>query len=231
MNDKRVLFVITSHDTLGDTGNPTGYHLAEVAQPYYVLAEAGFIIEFASPKGGQVPMDPNSRDTDDPVNKRFLEDEIVNNKLGGTLSADQIDPSRYAGIYFPGGHGTMWDLPENPSLAEVTRAVDAQGGVVAAVCHGPAALLNVKTEDGRWLVEGKRVSVFTDEEERAVELDQVVPFLLASAMTERGAIHEAGDNWQEQVSVDDRLVTGQNPASARAVGEHIRDLVEARLAA
>lgn len=224
---KRVLFVLTSNDTLGDTGEATGYHLAEVSHPYYVLAEAGVIIEFASVKGGPVPMDPGSRDEQDPDNKRFLSDEICQNKMGGTLSADQIDPERYDAIYFPGGHGTMWDLPDNISLAEATRTVDANGGVVAAVCHGPAALINVHDDQGNYLVAGREVSAFTDGEERAVELDGVVPFLLSSTLAERGAVLQAADNFEKCVSVDGNLVTGQNPASARAVGEQIRDLIGA----
>lgn len=224
---KRVLFVLTSHDTLGETGNQTGYHLAEVAHPYFVLAEAGVIIEFASVKGGKPPMDPNSHDETDLDNKRFLTNEICQNKMGGTLSADQIDPERYAAIYFPGGHGTMWDLPENIALAEVTRTVADNGAVIAAVCHGPAALLNVRNEDGGYLVAGHKLAAFTDAEERAAGLDGDVPFLLSSALADRGAVLEAADDFAEKVCVDGRLVTGQNPASARGVGERIRDLIGA----
>lgn len=231
MADKRVLFVLTSHDTLGDTGKPTGYHLAEVSHPYYVLAEAGFIVEFASPKGGPVPMDPGSRDENDADNKLFLNDEIAQNKMGGTLAADQIDPDRYDAVYFPGGHGTMWDLPDNIALAEVTRTIHENGGVVGAVCHGPAALIHVKDSSGKHIVADRKVSAFTDDEERAVELDGVVPFLLSSKLAECGANLVAAGNFAECVSVDGNLVTGQNPASARGVGERIRDLVEARKAA
>lgn len=224
---KRVLFVLTSNDALGETGNPTGYHLAEVSHPYFVLAEADVIIEFASVKGGKPPMDPASHDEEDPDNKQFLANEICQNKMSGTLSADQIDPERYDAIYFPGGHGTMWDLADNISLAEATRTVNANGGVVAAVCHGPAALINVQDSQGNYLVASRKVSAFTDDEERAAELDGVVPFLLSSTLAERGAILEAADNFEKSVSVDGNLVTGQNPASARAVGEQIRDLIAA----
>lgn len=224
-NKKRVLFVLTSNDTLGNTGKATGYHLAEVSHPYFVLAEAGIIIEFASVKGGKPPMDPASHDESDPDNVAFLTNEICQNKMGGTLSADQVDPERYEAIYFPGGHGTMWDLPENIALAEATRTVAGNGGVVAAVCHGPAALLNVRDSNEEYLIAGRTLAAFTDAEERAVELDGEVPFLLSSALAERGAILEAADDFEEQVCVDGQLVTGQNPASAHGVGEQIRDLI------
>lgn len=224
---KRVLFVLTSHDTLGETGKATGYHLAEVAHPYFVLAEAGVIIEFASVKGGKPPMDPSSHDESDPDNKAFLNNEICQNKMGGTLAADQIDPERYDAIYFPGGHGAMWDLPHNPSLAVATRVVADNGGVVAAVCHGPAALLNVRNDDDQYLVAGRRLAAFTDTEERATGLDAEMPFLLSSTLAERGAILEAADDFEKRVCVDERFVTGQNPASARGVGEQIRDLIAA----
>lgn len=224
---KRVLFVLTSNDTLGETGKPTGYHLAEVAHPYFVLAEAGVIIEFASVKGGKPPMDPDSHDESDPDNKAFLTNEICQNKMSGTLSADQIDPERYEAIYFPGGHGTMWDLPENLSLAEATRTINDNGGVVAAVCHGPAALLNVRRADGDYLVAGRKLAAFTDAEEHAAGLDADVPFPLASTLAERGAVLEAAPDFEAKVVVDDKLVTGQNPASARRLGEQIRDLIGA----
>lgn len=227
MSKQSILFVLTSNDRLGDTGEPTGYHLAEVSHPYYVLAEAGWTIEFASPRGGPVPMDPGSEDREDPDNARFLDDQIAQNKLSGTLAADQIDPERYAAVYFAGGHGTMWDLPDNVMLAETTRTVYENGGAVAAVCHGPAALVNLKLGDGRYLVEGREVSAFTDDEERAVGLDTVVPFLLSSTLRERGAELQAAPDFEKCVSVDGRLVTGQNPASAREVGERLRDLLAA----
>lgn len=224
---KRALFVLTSHNRLGETGKPTGYHLAEVAQPYFVLADAGVIIEFASVKGGKPPMDPSSHDEADPDNKAFLTNEICQNKMRGTLAADQIDPERYDAVYFPGGHGTMWDLPDNIALAEATRTVAANDGVIAAVCHGPAALLNVRNANDEYLVAGRKMAAFTDAEERAVSLDGQVPFLLSSALSDRGAILEIAADFEEKTCVDGRLVTGQNPASARGVGEQIRELIGA----
>ncbi|WP_237055473.1 type 1 glutamine amidotransferase domain-containing protein [Microbulbifer sediminum] len=225
MAERKVLFVLTGHDRLGDTGDKTGFHLSEAAQPWRVLREAGFHVDFATPDGGEAPIDPGSLDLDDPVNREFTGDADVNAKLKRTPALKDLDLTSYEALYFPGGHGTMWDLPDHPDVQAAIRQVYEAGKVVGAVCHGPAALVNVKLDDGSWLVEGKTVSAFTDEEEKAVEKDGIVPFLLASKLKERGATHEKAENFQKSVSVDDRLVTGQNPASARGVGEAIRDRV------
>lgn len=213
---KRILFVLTNHDELGDTGRKTGYYLPEAAHPYAVLRDAGHEIEFASPRGGPVPVDPESRDLDDEANAAFLEAE--EEALEATTAADQVDPSRYDAIYFAGGHGTMWDFPGCEPLARATRRIFEDGGVVSAVCHGPAGLVDVRLSDGGWLVDGREVSCFTDEEERAVDCEDVVPFLLESRLREHGATIRKAEPWQEMVTVDGRLVTGQNPASAEGVG-------------
>lgn len=222
----RVLFVLTNHDELGDTGEETGYYLPEAAHPYRVLREAGHEVEFVSPEGGAVPMDPESRDLDDEANAAFLEAE--GDALESTLAADEIDPSDYAAIYFAGGHGTMWDFPDCRPLAEATARIWEDGGVVGAVCHGPAGLVNVRLSDGSYLVDGREVSCFTNEEERAVDCDDVVPFLLETRLEERGATVLKAEPWQEKVVVDDRLVTGQNPASAEGVGEAMARALEQR---
>ncbi len=221
---KRILFVLTSHDELGDTGQPTGYYLPEAAHPWRVLREAGHRIDLASPEGGAVPVDPESHDLEDEANAAFLEAE--EDALENTLAADAVDPSDYDAIYFAGGHGTMWDFPDCRPLIEATRKIYEDGGVVAAVCHGPASLVNVKLSDGTYLVEGREVACFTDEEERAVELDEVVPFLLETRLRERGATIRKAEPWQEKVVTDGRLVTGQNPASAEGVGEAVARLLE-----
>ncbi|SDJ94200.1 type 1 glutamine amidotransferase domain-containing protein [Microbulbifer yueqingensis] len=226
MYDYRVLFVLTGHDSLGDTGDKTGFHLSEAAQPWRVLREAGFHVDFATPEGGEAPIDPGSKDMDDSVNREFLEDEDVNAKIKSAPALKELDIGEYDAIYFPGGHGTMWDLPDNKDVQDAIRKMYENDKVVAAVCHGPAAFVNVKLSDGSWLVDGKKLSAFTDEEERAVEKDDIVPFLLASKLKERGATHEKADNFEESVTVDGRLVTGQNPASARGVGEALRDQVK-----
>jgi len=214
----KILIAVTSHAELGATGKRTGYYLSEVSEPYFELAERGFEVDFVSPKGGTAPMDPGSRNAADTSSRRFLETPALLERLGRTLKAEEVDPSLYAGILFSGGHGTMWDFAEDAGLARLCRGIYERGGVVAAVCHGPAALVNVTLNDGTPLVRGRRVAAFTDAEERAVGLTEVVPFSLASSLVARGALHESAGLWQEKVVVDGRLITGQNPASAAGVG-------------
>lgn len=220
---KPVLFVLTSHATKGETGKPTGYFLSEVTHPLAVLEAAGIPVEFASIKGGDPPVD--GLDLKDPINARFWADEGFRKAVSETARLVDVDLSRYAAIFFAGGHGAMWDFPDSPGVQAAVRTIYEVGGIVGAVCHGPSALVNAKLSDGSYLVAGKDLSAFTDEEERAVGLDQVVPFLLASTLAARGAHHHAAANWTSKVVVDGRLVTGQNPQSASGVGEAIRDLV------
>ena len=216
---KKILFALTSHNRKGDTGQATGFYLSEAAHPWAVLQAEGFDIDFISPQGGKPPMD--GIDSIDPVSRAFLDTPEVMQKIENTPAPAQIRPADYSAILFVGGHGTMWDFPDNESLAHVAASIYEDGGVVGAVCHGPAALVNLKLSDGQYLVNGKRVAAFTDEEERAVNLEAVVPFLLASTLQQRGAMHVAAPNWQANVVVDGRLVTGQNPASAEGVGREI----------
>ena len=222
-SQKPVLFVLTSHDRKGDTGEPTGFYLGEVTHPLAELEAGGIAVEFASIQGGEPPVD--GLDLNDATNARYWSDENFRTAIRTTQRLDAVDPAKYAAIFFAGGHGAMWDFPTSPAVARVTRDIYEGGGVVAAVCHGPAALVNVKLSDGSYLIAGKRVSAFTDSEERAVKLDATVPFLLASQLVERGAQHEAAPDWTSKVVVDDRLVTGQNPQSASGVGAAMRDLL------
>lgn len=222
---KPVLFVLTSHATKGSSGQPTGYYLAEVTHPLAVLDAAGIPVEFASIQGGEPPVD--GLDLSDATNARYWNDAAFREAVRATRRLADVEPARYAAIFFAGGHGTMWDFPEDPAVQSVTRAVFEAGGVVGAVCHGPAALVNVTLSDGRPLIAGRRVAAFTDEEERAVRLDGVVPFLLASKLGARGALHQPAAPWTANVVVDGRLVTGQNPQSAHHIGEAIRDLLQA----
>ena len=214
---KKVLFVVTSHDKKGNTGQPTGYYLPEVSHPWEVLKNAGYDIDFVSPKGGQPPAE--GVDLSDAANKAFVEDAVYQDKINHSFTPKQVNAADYDAIYYAGGHGTMWDFPDNADLAALAAKIYENGGAVSAVCHGPAGLVNVKLSNGQYLVEGKRMSAFTDEEETAVKLENVVPFLLESKLIERGAVIEKAGLWQEKVVTDGRLVTGQNPASAKGVGE------------
>jgi putative intracellular protease/amidase len=217
MATKKVLFVLTSHGSLGDTGRKTGTYAPEVAHPAKVFTDAGYEIDFVSVAGGQPPLD--GIEPDDTLTQQFLADPSIAQKLAATPTARDVDPAHYRIVYFAGGHGTMWDFPAAHDLGQLAGRIYADGGVVAAVCHGPAGLLSVPGPDGQPLVAGKVVSSFTNEEEVAVGLDGVVPFALESALVTQGAVHKSGPNFAEFAVVDGRLVTGQNPASAARVAE------------
>ncbi|MTI21212.1 type 1 glutamine amidotransferase domain-containing protein [Fulvivirga sp. RKSG066] len=223
---EKILFVVTSHGEKGDTGEPTGYYLSEVAHPWAVLMDAGYEIEFVSPEGGSVPVD--GFDVEDPINRKFWLDKEYQIKLNHTKKPNEVNPDDYVAIHFAGGHGTMWDFPNNKKLAKIASTIYEKNGVVSAVCHGPAGLVNIKLSNGKYLVDGKTVSTFTNEEERAVELEDVVPFLLETKLEERGAIISKADNWQSKVSVDGRLITGQNPASAHDLGKAIVEVLQTK---
>ncbi|WP_207632705.1 type 1 glutamine amidotransferase domain-containing protein [Foetidibacter luteolus] len=213
---KKILFVVTSHNKKGSTGEPTGYYLSEVSHPWNVLQLAGYEIDFVSPKGGKAPVD--GFNLQDEVNKKFWENEQYRAKIENTMAPSQVDASQYAAIYFAGGHGTMWDFPGDTAIAEITRKIYEANGVVAAVCHGPSGLVNIRLSDGKYLVDGKKISAFTNEEEAAVKLEKVVPFLLEDKLIAHGGRFEKAGLWQEKIAVDQRLITGQNPQSAHAVG-------------
>lgn len=216
---KKILFVVTSHDKKGNTGEPTGFYLSEVTHPWKVLTEAGYEIDFVSPKGGKAPVD--GFDLSDPENNEFWNNKEYRYKIEHTLKPSQVNPADYVAIHYAGGHGVMWDFADNAPLAKIAAQIYENGGVVSAVCHGPAGLVNVKLSNGNYLVSGKKVNGFTNEEEKAVKLDTVVPFLLEDKLKERGAQFEKSGLWQEHVVTDERLVTGQNPQSAKAVGKAV----------
>jgi len=222
----KVLMVLTSHDKLGDTGRRTGFHVGEAAHPYAVFAREGIEVDFVSPQGGAPPQD--GVDRDDPAQAAFLDDPAVASALATTLAPADVDPADYDAVLYVGGHGTMWDFPDNEKLADITRQVWEAGGAVTAVCHGPAGLVNVTLSDGSYLVAGKTVAAFTDAEELAVGLHEEVPFLLASTLVQRGAHHTTAANFQANVEVDGRLVTGQNPASAAPLAEALVGVIRAR---
>ncbi|MBU8857402.1 type 1 glutamine amidotransferase domain-containing protein [Micromonospora sp. WMMB482] len=211
----RALIALTSHSELGRTGRSTGYYVGEAAEPWGVFRAAGYDVDLASVAGGEPPVD--GRDENDTTQNDFLATAGVTD----TPKAADVDPERYDVILFAGGHGTMWDFPDDPDLARIARSVYERGGVVAAVCHGPAALVNLTLTDGSRLIAGKRVAGFTNSEEAAVGLTDEVPFLLADKLGEAGAQHVPAPDFTEHVVVDGRLVTGQNPQSARAVADAV----------
>lgn len=219
---KPVLFVVTSCGVKGNTGVRTGYNLAEVTHPLEKLKDAGIRVEFASILGGDAPID-GLEDMKDPVIARFWADADFRRAIANTQRIDQVDPSRYSAIFFAGGHGTMWDFPDSVGAQKAIREIDAAGGIVSAVCHGPAALVNAKRADGSYLIAGKKVASFTNGEEEEVQATHVVPFLLADKLNERGAFHQNTPNWSDNVVVDGRLITGQNPQSAASLGKVLRD--------
>lgn len=216
---KKILFVVTSHDKKGDTGESTGYYLGEVSHPWEVLHRAGYDIDFVSPKGGTPPVD--GFDLKDPVNKEFWENKEYKNKIDHSLKPSEVKPSDYSAIFYAGGHGAMWDLADNTELASIASKIYENGGIVAGVCHGPAGLVNIKLKDDKYLVDGKKINAFTNEEESEVKLTNVVPFLLEDQLKARGAKFEKSALWQTHVVTDQRVITGQNPQSAKAVGEAI----------
>lgn len=219
----KILIVLTSHAKLGDTGKTTGFYLSEVSHPMEVFEKAGYTVEFVSVKGGAAPMDGIKRD--DPINVKFLKNETMMKRINNTKSVQNVDPSSYDAIFFAGGHGTMWDFPNNARLQKITAQMYENGKVVAAVCHGPASLVNVKLSTGKHLVDGKRVTGFTNEEESAAGLTEVVPFLLETTFKARGATFKGAPKFTKNVVVDERLVTGQNPQSATGVAQEIVKLL------
>ncbi len=214
----KVLFVLTSQDSLGDGGARTGYYVPEAAHPWHELTQAGIQVDLASIQGGTPP---NYGDPEDEVQRAFLNDADVQRQLGNTPKVSDIDTRQYDAVLFVGGHGTNWDFPSDDDVQRIIREIYEADGVVAAVCHGPAALVNATLSDGSRLVEGKTVAAFTDDEEVAVGLRDTVPFLLADALERSGAHHTSVANFQPHVEIDGRLITGQNPASAAPLAKEL----------
>ena len=215
----RVLMVVTAHDQLGDTGEKTGFWLEEFAAPYYTLLDAGVELTLASPAGGQPPLDPKSSapDAQTAATERFNADSAAQAALSATLPLRDVNPDDFDGVFYPGGHGPLWDLAVDGDSIGLIEACLAQGKPVAAVCHAPAVLVNVKAADGSPVVKGRRVSGFSNTEEAAVGLTEVVPFLLEDRLAELGAQYLRADDWHPHAEVDGLLITGQNPASSELV--------------
>lgn len=220
-----LLIVVTSHTQLGDTGKPTGLWLEELAIPYQVFSRAGARVDIASPKGGRAPADPRSLDKPSAELTAFLSDKEAQAKLENTLKLGEVPAGKYDAVFVAGGHGVMWDLTSNAALATLLGETYARGAVVAAVCHGPAALAQVKKASGEPLVKGLRFTAFSDEEEAAMELTQVVPFLIESTLKGQGGRYERAPMWQSHVVRDGKLVTGQNPASSRGTAEQTLEAI------
>ena len=222
---KKILCVVTSNNVKGATGIPTGFWLSELTHPLEKFSAAGFDYALASIKGGKPPIDKDSLDFNDSINKKFWDDTLFQAKLSNMLCLADVNAADFDAIFFAGGHGVMWDFPDSTAVDKITREIYEHGGIVSAVCHGPAALVNVKLSTGKFLVDGKNLTAFTNGEEEAVQATDIVPFLLESKLKEHGAIHHAAANWSNHVEKDGRLVTGQNPASAASVGETVVNLL------
>jgi putative intracellular protease/amidase len=218
--DMKILMVLTSHDVLGNTGRKTGFWLEEFAAPYFVFRDAGVELTLASPKGGQPPIDPKS---DEPANQtpamtRFKQDERALKELSETVKLETVKSEGYDTVFYPGGHGPMWDLAEDPNSIALLESFYNSGKPIALVCHSPGVLRHVKYQ-GQPLVKGKHVTGFTNGEEEAVQLTHVVPFLVEDELLKLGAIFEKLKNWEPFSITDGRLVTGQNPASSTVAAQ------------
>lgn len=217
----KILMVLTSHDQLGNTGKKTGFWLEEFAAPYYAFKDAGAQLTLASPKGGQPPLDPKSDEPDaqTEATKRFRQDPAAQSALASTVVLGTVKAGDYDAIFYPGGHGPLWDLAEDRDSIALVEAFYNAGKPVAAVCHAPGVLRHAKTADGQPLVKGKRVTGFTNSEEEAVQLTKVVPFLVEDELKAKGGIFSKGPDWASYVLTDGLLLTGQNPASSQATAE------------
>lgn len=217
----KVLMVLTSHDQLGDTGLKTGFWLEEFAAPYYVFKDAGAEVVLASPAGGQPPLDPKSElpDFQTDMTHRFNADPDARRALANTVKLETVSSKDFDAVFYPGGHGPLWDLAESKTSVELIQSFERSGKPIGFVCHAPGALRHVKAADGAPLVKGRRVTGFTNGEEAGVELTDVVPFLIEDEFKSLGGFYEKGPDWAPFVIEDGKLITGQNPASSEGVAK------------
>jgi putative intracellular protease/amidase len=224
----KVLMVLTSHDQLGNTGRKTGFWLEELAAPYFAFKDAGAEIVLASPKGGQPPLDPVSNEpnfqTD--LTRRFEADKAAEKQLASTVRLDSVKQEDFDTVFYPGGHGPMWDLAEDKNSIKLIESFVAAQKPIALVCHAPGALRHVVTKDGKPLVQGKKVTGFTNTEEEAVGLTKVVPFLVEDELKAKGGIYSKGEDWQPYILRDGLLITGQNPASSGPAAKLLIDVLQ-----
>ena len=223
----KVLFVLTSHSELGNTGKKTGFWIEEFAAPYYKLHDAGVEVVLASPKGGQPPIDPKSDEPESqtPATIRFKEDKALQQKLANTKKITEVSADDFDAVFYPGGHGPLWDLSTDANSIKLIESFWRAGKPVSAVCHAPAVLLHVKEKNGEPLVKGKHVTGFTNSEEAAVQLTDIVPFLLEDALKEKGGLYSSKADWASHIVTDGLLITGQNPGSSEAVAEQLMVLL------
>lgn len=216
---KKVLFVLTSHENLGKTGHKTGFWLEEFATPYYALKDEGIEVTLASPNGGQPPIDPKSNELDfqTTATMRFNEDKESQRNLANTLKLSSLDHTVYDAIFYPGGHGPLWDLSEDEKSITLIEDFYNNNKPIAAVCHAPAVFKHVKNLEGKSVIEGKKVTGFTNGEEEAVQLTDIVPFLVEDMLKGKGAIYSKKTDWTPYAVVDENIITGQNPASSELV--------------
>lgn len=223
---KKVLFVLTSHDELGNTGQKTGFWTEELAAPYYALSDKGVEITLASPKGGQPPIDPKSEDPSSQTDatRRMDDDQVLKDKLKNTHKLSEIKSEDFDAVFYPGGHGPLWDLAEDKVSQQLIVDFYSNNKPVAFVCHAPGVLKDVKI-DNEYLVKGKNVTGFTNTEEEAVQLTEIVPFLVEDMLKKNGAVYSKIEDWSPYAVVDGRLITGQNPASSEKVAEELLKLI------
>ncbi len=226
----KVLIVLTSHSDLGNTNEKTGFWIEEFATPYYVLADADMEITIASPKGGQPPVDPKSEapEAQTPATERFYKDNDLIDKVAHTLKLSEINQEDFDAIFYPGGHGPLWDLANDTNSIKLIESFYNHHKPIAFVCHAPAALVNVKTSNGEHIIRGKELTGFSNSEEEAVKLTNVVPFLLEDELIKHGANYSKGKDWGSYVKQDGLLITGQNPASSKAVAIRLLETLNAK---
>jgi putative intracellular protease/amidase len=222
-----ILIVLTSHNRLGNTGKKTGFWLEEFAAPYYVFKDSGAHVTVVSPMGGQPPLDPKSDEADaqTAATKRFKEDTFAQAVLASTGKLSEVNASAFDAVFYPGGHGPMWDLVEDNASIALIEAMSSAGKPIAAVCHAPSVLRDTKAADGTPLVKNKKVTGFTNTEEEAVGLTQIVPFLVEDMLKEKGGNYMKGADWASYVITDGNLITGQNPASSEEAARALLNLL------
>ncbi len=229
MNTKKILMVLTSHAELGNTGEKTGFWIEEFATPYYAFKDAGLEVVLASPAGGQPPIDPKSEAEgfQTPATVRYYADSETQKVVANTLVLKEANVEEFDAVFYPGGHGPLWDLTDNSDSIKLIEQFLAANKPVAAVCHAPAALLNVKDSSGEYAIKGKAVSGFTNGEEAAVELTNIVPFLLEDELTKRGGDYQKVDDWHAFAVQDGLIITGQNPQSSELVAQKLLSQLDA----